>query len=114
MQFGVILDQPTYSTWGAVNAKVIYRVKNRDVMPNYGTAQDLTSNDNLYYKFNFTDGYTDVGTSSSSSNIHWYPYSAGNNYLIMFYNTSGYSSFYGSGVPGGDNTWYHSARMFIR
>jgi hypothetical protein len=115
VQFAVILDQPTYSTWGSVNAKVIYRVKSRDIMPNYGTNEDLTTGDNLYYKVSFADAYNDVGSSSSSSIIHWYPFNNSNgNQLILFHTDGGYTTYYGSGIPGGDNTWYHSARMFIR
>jgi len=113
-QFAVILDQPTYLTWATVNAKVIYRVKNRDIMPNYGTSQDLATSENLYYKFSFADGYTNVNSSSVSSDSYWSPYTSGGAYLILFNNTTGYTAYYGTGVPGGDNTWYHSARMFIR
>lgn len=112
--FGVILNQPTYSTWGAVPAKVIHRVKNRNVMPNYGTAQDLSSADNLYYKLDFTHGWTDVGTGSISTATYWYPTASDGTFLILFHETAGYSAYYGSGVPGGTSTWYHSARMFIR
>jgi hypothetical protein len=112
--FAIILDQPTYSTWGAVNAKVIQRVKSRNVMPNYGTVQDLATDDNLYYKFSFITGWTDVGASSASGTYYWYPYSSGGRQLIGFHIDNSYTSYYGSAVPGGNDTWYHSARLFIR
>jgi hypothetical protein len=118
-QFAVILNptpytQTGYSTWGAVNAKVIFRVKNRNVMPNYGTEQDLVTDDNLYYKFYFTEGWTDVGSASASTWAYWYPYHANSSFLAVFHYTTSYTAYYGSGVPGGDNTWFHSARMFVR
>ena len=114
IQFATVLDQETFSTWAELNAKVIYRVKSREIMPNYGTVQDLTSGDNLYYKCSFADGYSDVNTSSSSSENYWYPVTISVKYLICFHNTSGYSAYYGLGVPGGNDTWHHSARLFVR
>jgi len=129
-EFAVILDQSSWSTgWEAYTAKTIYRVKNRDIMPNYGTTQDLTTGDNLYYRFNFTvtpGGWTDVGTSSSSASYMWSPRSSGNHYLTMFHESNykyvnngeptnyHYGVYYGAGIPGGNNSWYHSARLLVR
>ncbi len=115
IEFVLILDRPTFSSsWEGVNAKVIYRVNNRNVMPNSGTVQDLVSGSNLYYKFYFTPGWTDVGSSSRSEDFYWYPYTSGNQYLILFHGVDDLLTYYGFGVPGGNNTWHHSARMLIR
>jgi len=115
-EFAIILDQPTFTSWGQDNnAKVIHHVKTREVMPNYGTITNLELDDNLYYKINISDGWTDVGTSSASGANYWYPRDASNNYLISFYHHDPiYSAYYGLGIPGGDNSWHHSAHMFIR
>jgi len=127
VEFAVILDQPSWSTgWADHNAKTIYRVKNRNVMPNYGTTQDLTTGDNLYYKWDLTTGWTDVGSNSSSFDYMWYPRSSSEQYLTLFHESNKkyidgseptnyrYGVYYGSGIPGGNNTWYHSARMLVR
>ncbi|MBE9509497.1 MAG: hypothetical protein IMY71_01360, partial [Bacteroidetes bacterium] len=115
IEFVLILDRPTFSSnWEGVSAKVIYRVNNRNVMPNSGTVQDLVSGSNLYYKFNCSSGWTDVGSSSYSGDFYWYPYTSGNQYLILFHEGNNYTAYFGSGVPGGSNTWNHSARMLIR
>lgn len=126
IEFANILDQTTYATWGQENnAKVIYRVKNRNIMPNYGTSQDLTTSDNLYYKNNFSFGWSDVGSSSNSETYYWYPRNSANKILSAFivsnnfYNGGTpsnyhYATFFGSGLVSGDDTWHHSARMFIR
>ena len=127
VEFAVILDQQPWSTgWDDYRAKVIYRVKNRNIMPNYGTEQDLTTGDNLYYKWYFTQGWTDVGSSSMSLAFAWYPYAGSQKYLILFHESNykyvdgseptNYQrgAYYGGGVPGGNDTWYHSARMLIR
>jgi hypothetical protein len=127
VEFAVILDQPSWSTgWDDYSAKVIYRVKNRNIMPNYGTEQDLTTGDNLYYKWYFTQGWTDVGSSSRALTFAWYPYAGSQKYLILFHESNykyvdgseptNYQrgAYYGGGVPGGNDTWYHSARMLIR
>lgn len=113
-EFAVILDQTTFTSgWDAYTAKVIFRVKNRNILPNYGTSPNLDAGDNLYYKFTFPPGWTDVGSNSTSSTDFWYPYASGGSYLILF-NNSGDGAYYGGGVPGGNNSWHHSARMFIR
>jgi hypothetical protein len=115
IEFAIILDQSTFSTgWDNYTAKVIYRVKNRFIMPHYGTTHDLSSGDNLYYKLSFTLGWTDVGTNSQSLYNTWYPCHASNKYLTLFHATNGYTVYYGDGVTGGNNTWYHSAKMFVR
>jgi hypothetical protein len=127
IEFAITLDNVPGVGWGSHQAKVIYLVKNRDVMPNFGTTQDLTSGDNLYYKLNFSTGWTDVGNGSSSGYYYWYPYSASasNRYLTLFhvsnykyYNNTPtdfhYSIYYGSGVLGGNNTWHHSGRFYVR
>ena len=51
------------------NAKTIYRVANRNVSADYGTQQDLTSGNNLLYKFNPNDNWTDVGGASASEDL---------------------------------------------
>jgi len=115
VQFVVILDRPTFTSgWEDYNAKVIYRANDRNVMPNYGTVQDITTNPNLYYKFYFYAGYSDVGSSSRSEDFYWYPYSSGNKYLTLFHEGFDYTTYFGQGIPGGNNTWYHSAHMLIR
>lgn len=114
-EFVMIMDRPTFSSgWESFTPKVIHRVGSRDAMPNYGTSQDLVTGDNLYYKFNCTDSWHDAGTSSSSGDTYWYPLTTGNVYLFSFTEGPGYTTFYGSGVPGGDNTWHHSVRLLIR
>ena len=126
IEFAIILDQTSWSSsWEGYSAKVIYRVNSRNIMPNYGTTQDLVTGSNLYYKFNFSTGWTDVGNSSSSGTYYWYPYSSGNSYLTNFivsnYAYRGeeptnyhYGIYYGTGIPGGDNSWHHGGRMLIR
>lgn len=114
-EFVIILDRPTFSSgWEAVNAKVIHRVKNRDIMPNNGTPVNLSTDDNLYFKFSFVSGWTDVGSSSYSSDYYWYPYTSSSHHLILFTGNGDYLAYYGNGVPGGNNSWHHSARMLIR
>jgi len=108
--FAIILDS-AWPGWG--DAKVIYRVKNRSIMPHYGVAHDLTTGDNLYYSLNF-GSWLDVGSSSSSATISWQPYSNTNQPLIWFNAGGGKTNFYGAGITGGDNTWFHSSHMFIR
>jgi hypothetical protein len=127
IEFAVILDQSSWSTeWEAYAAKTIYRVKNRNVMPNYGTTQDLTTGDNLYYKFNPTSGWTDVGSTSSSLTYMWYPRTSSGSYLTLFHESNRkyidggeptnnqYGAYYGNGIPGGNNTWHHSAHILVR
>ena len=126
VEFAVILDQPSWSTgWEAYTAKVIYRVNSRDIMPNYGTVPDLVTGANLYYKFGTSDAWTDVGSSSGSDYYYWQPRSSSNNVLLYFHVSnyayrSGSPSdyhfgiYYGSGVPGGNNTWHHGGRLLIR
>jgi hypothetical protein len=127
IEFTVILDQTTWSSgWEEYSAKAIYRVKSRDIMPNYGTSQDLLTGDNLYYKLNTSSGWTDVGTASDSDYYYWYPRTSGTNYHLSNMHVSNYlymggspsdyhyAVYYGSGIPGGNNSWHHSARMLIR
>lgn len=126
IEFSVILDQSSWSSgWEEYNAKVIYRVNSRNVMPNYGTTQDLVSGSNLYYKFNPTSGWTDVGSSSASDYYYWYPRTSGNTSLTTFHISNylymggsptdyHYAVYYGSGIPGGNDSWHHSAHLLIR
>ncbi len=132
VEFAVILDQPSWSTgWEELIAKIMYRVNQREVMPNYGTTQDLVSGTNLIYRHNFSTepgGWTDVGSSSASDYFYWYPCSSGNYYLTLFHVSNYFyiyhepheptnyhhGVYYGAGVVGGDNTWHHSARMLVR
>ena len=53
IEFAVILDQGDQYTsgWESYQRKVIYQVKNRNILPNYGTTQNLTAGNNLLYKF---------------------------------------------------------------
>ena len=121
IEFAFVLDQASYTSgWDTYNKKVIYRVKNRYTMPHFGVGIDMTSGDNMYYKLNCADGWSDVGSSSVASYGtspflygYWYPYTSANNYLIMMTSQTN-SVYYGAGVPGGDDTWGHSARMFVR
>lgn len=127
LEFAVIIHQsPWFTGWEDHAAKTIYRVKSREVLPNYGTTQDLSSGDNLYYKFDFTGSWMDVGSSSSSVNYMWYPRTAAGYSLTLFHESNAkyvdnseptnfhYGVFYGSGIPGGDNSWHHSARLLVR
>ena len=126
IEFAVILDQASWSSaWEDYNAKVIYRVNSRNVMPNYGTTQDLVSGSNLYYKFSPSSGWTDVGSSSASDYYYWFPRSSGNYHLSQFHESNSkyiggdptnyqYGVYYGAGIPGGNDTWYHSARLLLR
>jgi len=126
VEFAVILDMSWFMTdWENYQAKIIYRVKNRNVMPNYSSTQDLTSGDNLYYKYSFSQGWSDVGGSSGSGPYYWWPRASTNYYLIMFNVSNGYysggsptnyhySAYYGEGVPGGNNSWHHGAHLLIR
>ncbi|MCD4770691.1 MAG: hypothetical protein K8R35_11055 [Bacteroidales bacterium] len=114
-EFVLILDRPTFTSgWEDINPKVIHRVNDRNVMPNYGTAYDLDNGSNLYYKFYCSSAWTDVGSASNAGDFYWFPYNSGGKYLIMFHEGNNNSAYFGMGVPGGDNTWYHSARMLIR
>lgn len=114
-EFVMIMDRPTFATgWETQSPKVIHRVKNRNIMPNYGTSQDLVTGDNLYYKFNCSDSWNDVGSTSTSNTTLWYPRTSSNTYLFLFLEGPDYTTYYGAGVPGGDNTWYHSVRLLIR
>lgn len=127
IEFAVILDQPTWSSgWGEYYPMAIYRVKNRNIMPNYGTTQDLITADNLYYKLLCANSWADVGSSSYSENFYWYPQNGGNENLTNFH-VSNYFYFNGSeptnyhngvyngvGLVSGDNSWHHSARMLVR
>ncbi|MEE2756575.1 MAG: fibrinogen-like YCDxxxxGGGW domain-containing protein [Myxococcota bacterium] len=128
LEFAIILDQGrAYQTnWEDYNAKAIYRVKNRNIMPNYGTQQNLTSGDNLLYKLSPNNNWTDVGGSSRSGHYYWYPRHSNNNYLTLFHVSNynyidgragtdyHYSNYYGTGIPGGNNSWHHGSRMLIR
>lgn len=115
LEFVLIMDRATFTSgWENVTQKVIYRVNSRDIMPNYGTTQDLINGSNLYYKFNCADYWTDVGSFSPSSDTYWYPSNSAGRYLIVFHEGGNLSAYYGNGVPGGDNSWYHSVRMLVR
>ena len=128
IEYAIVLDQGVayQPQWDNRSQKVIYRVKNRNIMPNYGTQQNLTAGDNLLYKFNPNDNWTDVGSSSRSGHYYWYPYSSGNAYLSLFHVSNysyidgragtdyHYSNYYGSGMPGGNNSWHHGSRMLFR
>ena len=105
---------------------MIYQVKNRNILPNYGTTQNLTAGNNLLYKFTPRAGWTDVGGSSASGHYYWYPYSSGNQYLSLFHVSNyqyydgraptnyAYANYYGQGMPGGNNSWYHGSRLLFR
>jgi len=126
IEFAVLIDQASFATgWDGYATKVIYRVKNRIVMPNFGTSQDLASGDNLYYKLTPAAGWTDIGSSSESAAYDWYPRTAGELYLSLFHvsnyanmgqaaTDNHYGVYLGSGIPGGDGTWHHGARMLVR
>ena len=125
LEFSVVVDQGNFTTgWDAHVSKAVYRVKNRNIMPNYGTNQDLTSGDNLYYKQYFNQNWSDAGSSSASGTYYWYPRNSGNSYLTLFhvsnylYLGSGTSNYaYGNylgAALGGNNNWYHSSRMLVR
>ena len=60
-EFAIVLDQGrSYQTnWEGHSAKIIYRVKNRQNMPNYGTAQPIAVGDNLLYKTSPANNWTD-------------------------------------------------------
>ena len=128
IEFAIILDQGrSYSpSWETHASKAIYRVKHRNVMPNFGTAQNLTHGDNLYYKLSPGANWTDVGPSSRSGHYYWYPRHSNNSYLTLFHVSNyayidgragtdyHYSNYRGAGLPGGDNTWHHGSRMLFR
>jgi len=129
IEYVIIEDMANFSPgWEEHQRKVIYRVKNRNIMPNWGTGQDLTSGDNLWYKFYPYNNWTDVGSSSASGFYYWYPYSSGNAYLALFhcdqYATCGvgdrvnrnynWFNYYGTGMPGGNNSWGHTSHMLVR
>ncbi|WP_199898026.1 hypothetical protein [Marinilabilia salmonicolor] len=127
LEFAVIIHQSSWFTgWEDHAAKTIYRVKSRDILPNYGTTQDLSSGDNLYYRFDFTGSWVDVGLSSSSVNYMWYPRTVAGYSLTLFHESNSkyvdnseptnfhFGVFYGGGIPGGDNSWHHSARFLVR
>ena len=127
IEFAVLLDQERFTTrWNTYGKKTIYRVKNRNTMPNYGTSQDLRTSDNLYYKLEPGDAWTDVGGSSASGHYYWYPYDSSNRYLTLFHVSNytyidgrsptnyHYANYYGQGVRGGNNSWHHANRMLIR
>ena len=125
-EFAVLLDVGFFTTrWENHGRKVIYQVKNRSVMPNWSTTQNLTSADNLLYKLNFGDAWSDVGTGSASGTYYWYPYSAGNANLSLFHVSNYFyldgraasdyhhGNYWGSGM-GGDNSWHHASRLLMR
>jgi hypothetical protein len=129
LEFAVLIDQggKSFSTsWEGYQPKVIYRVRSRDVMPNYGTNQDLTTGDNLQYRVAFNNGWTDVGGNSASGIYYWYPYDSANNYLTLFHVSNyfyidgraptnyHYAQYAGSGIPGGNNDWHHESRLLVR
>ena len=116
IEFAVILDQFTPSGWESNVAKVMYRVKSRGEMPNYGTTQDLVSGDNLQYKFSTSQAWTDVGSASSSANNTWQPKTTLSLDLTVFFASglNAHGIYYGDGVPSGTKTWNHSGIMFVR
>jgi len=127
IEFAVILDQTAWSSgWEEYHPMAIYRVKNRNIMPNYGTTQDLTTTDNLYYKLLCGNFWADVGPASASGTFYWYPYNGGNEYLTTFHVSNYYyrdgseptnyhnGVYKGTGLVSGDNSWHHSARLLIR
>ena len=127
IEYAVILDASFATGWENRSKKVIYQVKNRNVMPNYGTSQSLTSGDNLYYKFYPKDNWTDVGSSSASGHYYWYPYVYNNAYYLTLMHASNYwyldrraptdykhTTYCGAGIPGCGNGWHHSSHLMIR
>ena len=119
VELAVIVDQVPFQTgWQAYNSKVIYRVKSRDIMPHCTLGADLVSGDNLYYKFNPALAWTDVGSASSSDADLYYPRDSANQYLAAFHSyvdPGGVTGVYfGVGIPGGNNSWYHGAHLLVR
>ena len=53
IEMAVVLDQGDHSSRDDHVAKAMYRVKNRNIMPNYGTTQNLTAGDNLLFSAEF-------------------------------------------------------------
>ncbi|MCA9547956.1 MAG: hypothetical protein KC613_26305, partial [Myxococcales bacterium] len=129
LEMSVLLGRglPYLGDFSGTSAKVIYRVKDRTVMPNSTTSQDLVTGDNLYYKLNPGDNWTDVGGNSASGIYYWYPRASNNNYLTLLHESNyaylrdvprgatnyHYSFYYGSGM-GGPNDWHYSGHMFVR
>jgi len=125
IEFAVILDQPTFTSgWELYNKKVIYQVPNRNAMPNYGTENSIPG---MLYKFSPSASWISVGASSGSGTYYWYPRSSSNNYHLTLFHVSNYyyldgrsptnyhhGIYYGSGVPGGNNSWHHGARLLVR
>jgi hypothetical protein len=126
VEFAVVLNNGNWSDgWEATAAKTIYRVKSRDVMPNYGTVQNMLSGDNLLYKLNPADDWTDIGGNSSSGTYYWYPRDSAGRNLTLFHVSNyrylgegatnyHYTSYYGVGMPGGVNDWHYGARLLVR
>jgi hypothetical protein len=126
IEYVLLVDYTFAPGWDSYGKKVIYRVKDRTIMPNWGTSQDLTTSDNLWYRLNPTASWIDVGSSSASGIYYWYPYTSGNGYLTLFHTSnyyygvsSGetnytYSNLCGSGIPGGNDNWYHGSHQLIR
>ena len=115
IEMAVLIDH-YYDSWGSAPAKVIYRVKSREVMPSYGQTHDLISDDNLYYQFDLGSPWLDVGSSSVSSSTTWFSYSSTNQFLTGLSRGSSYiyGTLFGKGVPGGDDTWLHSSWWLVR
>jgi len=126
-EFAVILDMRRFETpWDDYPRKTVYRVTSREILPNWGTSQELKPDDNLLYRFEFSDDWSDIGESSASGHYYWYPRNDQDQYLTLFH-VSNYSyldgrsptnyhhaCYYGAGVPGGNNSWHHGARLLIR
>ena len=128
IEFAVVIDQGrSYQTnWEDWNAKVIYRVKHRNIMPNYGTSQGIVAGDNLLFKTSPGGDWQDIRSNSRSRHYYWYPRNQANEYLSLFH-VSNYryldgradsnyhhAVYYGAGIPGGNNSWHHGARLLYR
>ena len=110
IEFAVVLEAVLHN-WDNYNAKVIYRVKNRNILPNYGTSQPIAAGDNLLFKLNPADNWQDVRSNSASRHYYWYPRNQANQYLSLFH-VSNYAyldgraasnyhhaNYYGAGIP---------------
>ena len=113
----------TLAELAGVELSVVHRV---DLMPNYGTTQDLATADNAMYRFEFGMQWVDAGPGSGSPTYHWYVNAANGNHLALIHESNylyvdgrapdnhHYSTYYGAGMPGGDNSWCHGSRLLVR
>ena len=128
LEFAVVLDEGIayQAPWDGHAAKVIYKIENRDLMPNYGTEQDITAGEGVMYKLHPERPWVDLGNASSSGTYFWYPKDVNGANLTLLHVSNyayidnrpatnyQYSAYYGRGVPGGDDSWQHGARLWVR